>query len=89
MDRAWRRLGAELGLDRAPREGDQVSVDNAAGVVYFGNEHTVGIRTADALYRFVKGFHGPMLGMHLLFATDPDTAQAERAWQAWLTRVFG
>ncbi len=88
MDRAWRQLGAELGLDRAPREGDQVSVDNAAGVVYFANEQVVAVRTPDAMYRFVKGFHGPMLAMHQLFATDPDTDQAERAWQAWLNRVF-
>jgi hypothetical protein len=89
LDRAWRRLGAELGLDRPAQVGDQVGVDNAGGVVYFSNEQAVGIRTPDAMYRFVKGFHGPMLAMHQLFAPDTDTAQAERAWQAWLNRVFG
>jgi hypothetical protein len=89
VDRAWGRLGAELGLDRPAREGDQVRVDNAAGVVYFSNEQAVAVRTPDAFYRFVKGFHRPMLAMHQLFARDTDPAQAERAWQPWLTRVFG
>jgi uncharacterized protein YndB with AHSA1/START domain len=87
-DRAWARLGEELGLDRRPREGDRVTVGAASGVVYFTNAQTVGIRTADAIYRFVQGFHGPMIAMHNLFAPAIDSAEAEQFWQAWLSRVF-
>ena len=88
-DRAWARLGEELGLDRAAREGDRVTVDGASGTVYFANEPTVGIRTPDAIYRFVKGFRGPIIAMHNLFAPGTDGAEAEQTWQGWLARVFG
>jgi hypothetical protein len=93
-DRAWHRLGAELGADWPIRAGDQVRISLAGdttvdGVVYFANEVTVGIRSADALYRFVKGFHGPMIAMHQFFAPGVDSPEAERSWQAWLSRAFG
>lgn len=87
-DRAWARLGARLGLDRPARRGDQVQIGAAAGTVYFANEQTLAIRTSDAIYRFVQGFHGPMVAMHNLFSPDTDATAAERAWQAWLTRTF-
>jgi uncharacterized protein YndB with AHSA1/START domain len=87
-DRAWTRLGAELGLDRPAREGDQVSVDGAGGVVYTAGDHAVCVRTADAMYRFVRGFRGPVIAMHQLFAPHTDATEAERAWQGWLSRVF-
>jgi hypothetical protein len=87
-DRAWARLGAELGLDRPAREGDRVTIGGASGTVYFANEPTVGIRTDDAIYRFVQGFHGPMIAMHNLFEPATDSAEAEQYWQAWLSRVF-
>jgi uncharacterized protein YndB with AHSA1/START domain len=87
-DRAWARLGAELGLDRPAREGDQARVGDVTGTVYFANEQTLGIRTSDAIYRFIQGFHRPMIAMHQLFAPDTDGAQAERFWQSWLARVF-
>jgi uncharacterized protein YndB with AHSA1/START domain len=92
-DRAWSALAAELGLDRAPQAGDAVTVrvDGHApvgGTVYFVNAHNLAVRTDDALYRFVRGFHGPMLGMHHLFAPDADADAAERVWRSWLDRVF-
>lgn len=87
-DQAWARLGAELGLDRPAREGDQVRVGDSSGTVYFANTHTLGVRTSEAIYRFVKGFHGPMIVMHNLFQPETGSAEAERFWQAWLSRVF-
>ena len=38
------------------------------GVVYFQNEDTVGILADDALYRFMRGFRGPVLASHHVFA---------------------
>jgi hypothetical protein len=48
----------------------------------------LGVRTGDALYRFLRGFRGPMVVSHHLFAEDVDQEQAEQAWQSWLTRLF-
>jgi hypothetical protein len=46
----------------------------------------LGVRTDDGLYRFVGG--GGLAGVgHHIFA-PLDQAEAERAWQSWLTRLF-
>ena len=59
------------------------------GVADFANAHTIGIRTQDALYRFLRGFGKPCSAAHHLFAEDADPAQAERAWEGWLRRTLG
>ena len=58
------------------------------GVLYFANAHTIGVRTQDALYRFLRGFAKPAIAAHHLFAEDADPAQAERAWGSWLDRTL-
>jgi hypothetical protein len=47
----------------------------------------VGIRTPDALYRFVRGFGKPVIAAHNLFA-DVDAASAQQAWESWLNRTL-
>jgi uncharacterized protein YndB with AHSA1/START domain len=86
-------LRGELGLTGTVTEGDQArftadGLAPAKGVVYFVNRDTLGVRTGDALYRFLRGFRGPMVVSHHLFAEDVDQEQAEQAWQSWLTRLF-
>ena len=50
-------------------------------------EQPLGVRTGDALYRFV-GMDG-MVGVgHHLFADGADQAEVERAWQSWLAELF-
>ena len=73
----WQRLHTRLGLTGAPHPGDTVHTDLiTGGVVYFTNPHTVGVRTADGFYRFIRGLHGGMVLSHaLLGPADPD------AWQ--------
>jgi uncharacterized protein YndB with AHSA1/START domain len=84
-----------LGLPEDAKPGDpaRFTTEEAAGpadgVVYFANAHTIGIRTQDALYRFLRGFGKPALAAHHLFADDADPAQAERAWEGWLRRTLG
>ena len=84
-----------LGLPEDAKPGDpaRFTIDEAVGpadgVVYFANAHTIGIRTQDALYRFLRGFGKPALAAHHLFAEDADPAQAERAWEGWLRRTLG
>jgi uncharacterized protein YndB with AHSA1/START domain len=91
-DRAWAALATELGLDHEPRVGDQVTLtladrDAIDGTVYFVNEHTLGVRGPDTLYRFLRGLDRPMLAMHHVFAAV-DVAGTEALWKAWLNRVF-
>lgn len=91
-DQAWAVLRAELGLPEDVREGDPVrlTADGLApidGVVYFANEDTIGVRTEDGMYRFIKGFGGPVIAGHHIFS-DIDQAAVEQAWQSWLTRIF-
>jgi uncharacterized protein YndB with AHSA1/START domain len=86
---AWSTLRAAIG---GARPGDPVrfapeGLSAIDGVVYFTNAQTFGIRTADALYRFIQGFGGPMLAMHHLF-TDVDPEEAGQRWSAWLHRVL-
>ena len=57
------------------------------GVVDHVSPVALGIRTDDGLYRFIRGFDGSVAVGHHLFS-DVDPEEAERAWQAWLSRVF-
>ena len=82
-----------LGLPEAAQPGDQARfTDDAIGVVagrvYFANAHTIGVRTQDALYRFLRGFGKPTLAAHHLFARGADPAQAQRGWESWLRQTL-
>ena len=84
----WPRTRARL-VEAIGRDGDRVhftpeGLPPVDGVVYFENEDTIGIRSDDAIYRFLRGFRGPVMASHHLF-TDLSPAHAEQAWQAWLT----
>jgi uncharacterized protein YndB with AHSA1/START domain len=94
---AWARdralLCRALGLPEDPRPGDRATLvlneaGPAEGVLYYANAHTIGVRTQDALYRFLRGFAKPAIAAHHLFAEDADPTQAERAWTAWLNRTL-
>ena len=94
---SWARdralLSRALGLPEDPKPGDRATLRRNGtgpieGVLYFANAHTIGVRTQDALYRFLRGFAKPAIAAHHLFAEDADPAQAERAWEAWLNRTL-
>ena len=93
---SWTRdrslLCHELGLTEAPQPGDPVrftgEIGSADGVVYFANAHAIGVRTPDALYRFMRGFGKPVIAAHHLFAAKADADQARQAWEAWLSRTL-
>jgi len=93
---SWSRdrslLCRELGLAEAPQPGDPVrftgEIGPADGVVYFANAHAIGVRTSDALYRFMRGFGKPVIAAHHLFAADAEPDQARQAWEAWLSRTL-
>ncbi|KOV84046.1 SRPBCC domain-containing protein [Nocardia sp. NRRL S-836] len=72
-DEAWRRLADGL-ADRLP-----------GAVEYHRNSHTLGLRTQNGMYRFLRGFHGPMIAAHHVFAGD----ESEQDWQRWLDTTLG
>lgn len=89
---AWAVLIQALGLPDLISEGDRVqaTVPNLPfidGTVYFVNTQTLGIRTEDALYRFIQGFRGPMIAAHHVFA-PVDQRKAEQAWTSWLGDLY-
>jgi uncharacterized protein YndB with AHSA1/START domain len=86
------RIPAALGLTAEPAVGDRVRTEPQGlppidGVVDFANPDAVGVRTSDALYRFIRGFFGPTVVGHHIFADGVDQKDTEQAWQAWLARL--
>jgi uncharacterized protein YndB with AHSA1/START domain len=89
----WPRLYDGLGLGGPVTEGDKVRLTPEGlgpieGVVDYLSPVALGVRTEDGLYRFARGTDDMVAVGHHLFAGDADEAEAERAWQAWLGRVF-
>lgn len=85
-----------LGLPAAAGTGDTVKVTlpgrpgaPVEAVVDFLDADFLGLRTADALYRFYDGssWNWPVWLGHHLFAPDADADDATRAWDAWLAEV--
>jgi uncharacterized protein YndB with AHSA1/START domain len=82
-----------LGLPADVKEGDQVRLTPEGfapidGVVDCVSRSFLGVRSSDALYRFIYGFTGVVMVGHHLFAPGTDQAQAESGWRSWLDRVF-
>lgn len=87
-DAAWAALRRALGLTAPVAVGDRVQAPDRlrGGVVYALNPQTLGVRTGDALYRFLQGLGGSLVAAHHLFsAPDPVAPDPEQAWQDWLS----
>ena len=89
----WRGLLRGLGLGGAVAEGQPVRLTPpgsgvVAGVVDSVLEPTfLGVRTDDALYRFVG--RGGAIGVgHHVFAPVPEPAAAANAWYDWLVALY-
>jgi uncharacterized protein YndB with AHSA1/START domain len=92
-DAAWAVLHGALGLSGPAGVGDRVAFEPDGlppvdGVVYFVNDNAVAVGTADAQYRFVRGFTGSMMVMHQLFAAGTEEKHAVQGWEAWLTGLY-
>ncbi|MFG3703530.1 SRPBCC domain-containing protein [Micromonospora sp. NPDC047670] len=94
-DKVWTAVTRALGITGPVAEGQQVrlAVDGLPpieGVVDLAGLPTyVGVRTSDALYRFLysgaERGDALVLGHHVF--ADQDPARAERAWQDWVTAL--
>jgi hypothetical protein len=83
-----------LGLRKDVAEGDPVRLTPEGfppidGVVDCVSRSFIGVRSSDALYRFIYGFTGTVMVGHHLFAEGIDPQDVEGAWASWLLRVFG
>lgn len=60
------------------------------GVVDYATDAFLGVRSADALYRFYgrDAWGWPVGVAHHLFADGAEKAACEQAWSDWLDRVF-
>jgi uncharacterized protein YndB with AHSA1/START domain len=81
-------VGQPARLETGPMETAQLAV---RGVVDCASEpHYLGVRTPDALYRFIHSGsergNAVVIGHHIF--ADIDRAATEQAWQSWLTHVF-
>ncbi|GAA2593193.1 SRPBCC domain-containing protein [Actinomadura fulvescens] len=95
-DGFWAALKTRLGLGSTVAEGDRVSLsveglDPIEGVVDYADLPSfLGVRTNDALYRFIySGAHRGSVALlgHHLFAPGLDSGQAEKTWQGWLNEL--
>ena len=59
------------------------------GVVDHVSPSFLGVRTDDALYRFIRGYEGTVMVGHHLFADGVNEQAAAAGWRAWITRLFG
>jgi uncharacterized protein YndB with AHSA1/START domain len=91
-DRDRQLLCRALGLSGSPGPGDPVrfpdEIAAPRGVVYHASAHTIGVRTTDGLYRFMRGFGKPVVAAHHLFGPDAESSSARQAWEAWLSRTL-
>jgi uncharacterized protein YndB with AHSA1/START domain len=69
--------------------GDRIVVVGEEGVVDYLTPNFLGVRTADALYRFYgRNAFGWRIGVGRHHFADVDTEAEENRWQAWLSEVF-
>jgi len=90
LDRRWDAMRADLGVTGSESAGDRVTLTPTGllpidGVVGSAGPEALGVRTADALYRFHRGYYAAGVGHHL-FAPS-DAAASTRDWQGWLDTV--
>jgi uncharacterized protein YndB with AHSA1/START domain len=90
LDRRWSAMKVDLGIANTVSMGDAVSLTPTGlrpieGIVDFTTWETLGVRTADGLFRFYRGYYAAGVGHHLFgTATVSDGAGQ---WQAWLDSV--
>jgi uncharacterized protein YndB with AHSA1/START domain len=91
-DVAVAALRRGLGLTDTPSEGDPVrfEVDGqppVEGVLDYVSRSILGVRTDDALYRFLYSPQGAVYLGHHIYRPNLDLDTARSAWEAWLERV--
>jgi hypothetical protein len=91
----FRRLQQALGLGTQASEGDSVRLTPAGlepieGVIDYLRPNFIGVRAADALYRFFgRNAFGAPVGMSIHMFTDGiDPEKLKQSWQNWLNTTL-
>jgi hypothetical protein len=89
----WELFRGPLRLDGPVQVDERVrltpeGLDPIECVVDCLSKSFLGVRTDDAMYRFICGFEGSVLVGHHLFAPGIDGEATVAAWKAWLDREF-
>lgn len=92
-ERVWAAFKDVAGLTGQVAEGDKARIaveglEPVEGVVDYVSRSFLGVRTGDALYRFIHGYEDTVFVECSDFSAAVDAERTERAWQAWLTRTF-
>ena len=88
---AWRTFHAILGVGPdvevgAPVRFTPTGLPEIDGVIDYRSSDLLGVRTADAMYRFFVGMGIAYVGHHIFADVDPAATQA--AWETWLQGLF-
>jgi uncharacterized protein YndB with AHSA1/START domain len=89
---AWKAFRSGLGLSGPVSVGERVrltpeGLEPMNGQVDYVAEEFLGVRTDDAMLRFIHGFTGPLMVGHHLYGEGVDQKEAERAWTQWLNSL--
>ncbi|MGH2663470.1 MAG: SRPBCC family protein [Actinomycetota bacterium] len=87
-EQGWSLIREGLGLPGPVAVDEKVrltpkGIDPIEGVVEWVSPSFLGVRSEDALYRFIFAFYGPVMVGHHLFM-DVDQNEAVEAWKAWM-----
>lgn len=91
---AWARYREAFGLEHDVAEGDAVvlspeGLPRIEGVVDARTSSFLGVRSDDAMYRFMHVDWNATVGLgHHLFADGLDPGEKENAWRSWLQGIF-
>jgi uncharacterized protein YndB with AHSA1/START domain len=91
-EQAWKLIRTGLGLGGPVAVGDKVRLTPEGiaaidGIVEWISPSFLGVRSDDALYRFIHAFYGPVMVGHHIFA-DVDQKEAEDAWKSWMNGLI-
>ena len=91
-EQAMKIMREGLGLAGPVAEDDKVrltpeGIDPIDGVVEWVSPSFLGVRSDDALYRFIWAFTGPLMVAHHIFR-DVDQKAEEEAWKSWLNGLI-
>ncbi|MFJ6077724.1 SRPBCC domain-containing protein [Pseudarthrobacter sp. NPDC092419] len=90
FERLRRALGVESARQGSPVDVELDGVGRLSGEVDFSNQHFLGIRTKDAMYRFFgRNAWGAPVGMTVHdFSGSGDSTATARAWGGFLGQVY-
>jgi uncharacterized protein YndB with AHSA1/START domain len=93
-DAAWAAYRTALGLDHDVAVGDRVTIAPSGlgtfdGTVDVRTPSFLGVRTDDAMYRFMHIDWNQTVGLgHHIFDPGLDPTEAAERWRSWLAEVF-